>query len=183
MKHYTSQNVLAVVEFNLKFTYVLVGWEGLALDAWILKDSLNRPDGIHLPEGKFYLGDACYACWPGILPLQENQVSSERVLFKEHTFSSRNSLEADSAIVVLNANATADNKSRSWAIYRNIAAARNVIPMCKVVKIGRNINRVAHDLDSLAKVSGLSNVWSQPIPAAIQIMAGHDCVIEPMSNI
>ena len=27
-KHYTSQNVLAVVDFDLKFTYVLAGWEG-----------------------------------------------------------------------------------------------------------------------------------------------------------
>ena len=28
MKHYTSQNVLALVDFDLKFTYVLAGWEG-----------------------------------------------------------------------------------------------------------------------------------------------------------
>jgi hypothetical protein len=41
--------------------------EGSAHDASILNDSLNRPDGIHLPEGKFYLGDAGYAYRPGIL--------------------------------------------------------------------------------------------------------------------
>jgi hypothetical protein len=63
----TSQNVLAAVDFDLKFTYVLTGWEG-SRDASILNDSLNRPDGIQLPEGKFYLGDAGYACRPGILP-------------------------------------------------------------------------------------------------------------------
>jgi hypothetical protein len=67
MKHYTSQNVLAAVDFDLKFTYVLAGWEGSAHDISILNDSLNMPDGIHLHEGKFYLGDACYGCWPGIL--------------------------------------------------------------------------------------------------------------------
>jgi hypothetical protein len=67
-KHYTSQNVLAAVDFDLKFTYVLAGWEGSAHDASILNDSLNRPNGIHLPEGKFYLGDAGYACRLGILP-------------------------------------------------------------------------------------------------------------------
>jgi hypothetical protein len=50
-KHYTSQNVLADVDFDLKFTYVLPGWEGSAHDASILNDSLNRPDGIHLREG------------------------------------------------------------------------------------------------------------------------------------
>jgi hypothetical protein len=49
------------MDFDLKFTYVLAGWEGSAHDASILNDSLNRPDGIHLPEGKFYLGDAGYA--------------------------------------------------------------------------------------------------------------------------
>jgi hypothetical protein len=71
------------MDFDLKFTYVLASWEGPAHDACILNDSLNRPDGIHLPEGKFYLGFAGYACRSGILHLQENQVSSERVLFKE----------------------------------------------------------------------------------------------------
>jgi hypothetical protein len=60
------------VDFDLKFTYVLVGWEGSTHDAYIPNDSLNRPDGTHLPEGKVYLGDVGYACRPGILPLQEN---------------------------------------------------------------------------------------------------------------
>ena len=67
-KHYTSQNVPAAVDFDLKFTYVLYGWEESAHDATILADSLSRPDGINFPEGKFYLGDAGYACRPGVLP-------------------------------------------------------------------------------------------------------------------
>ncbi|KAM3407870.1 hypothetical protein ACQJBY_001293 [Aegilops geniculata] len=67
-KHYTSQNVLAAVDFDLKFTYVLAGWEGSAHDANILTDSMSRPDGINILDGKFYLGDAGYACRPGILP-------------------------------------------------------------------------------------------------------------------
>src|SRR4051812_11513215 len=29
-KHYTSQNVLATVDFDMRFTYVLDGWEGSA---------------------------------------------------------------------------------------------------------------------------------------------------------
>ncbi|XP_020162046.1 uncharacterized protein [Aegilops tauschii subsp. strangulata] len=67
-KHYTSQNVLAAVDFDLRFTYVLAGWEGSAPDANILTDSMSRPDGINIPDGKFYLRDAGYACRPGILP-------------------------------------------------------------------------------------------------------------------
>jgi hypothetical protein len=56
------------VDFDLKFTYVLAGWERSAHDASTLNDSLNNPDGIQLPKGKFYLGDAGYACQLGILP-------------------------------------------------------------------------------------------------------------------
>ncbi|XBJ03016.1 hypothetical protein VPH35_022262 [Triticum aestivum] len=67
-KHYTSQNVLAPVDFDLKFTYVLAGWEGSTQDANILTDSMSQPDGINIPDSKFYLGDAGYACQPGILP-------------------------------------------------------------------------------------------------------------------
>uniref|UniRef100_A0A453EMC9 DDE Tnp4 domain-containing protein n=1 Tax=Aegilops tauschii subsp. strangulata TaxID=200361 RepID=A0A453EMC9_AEGTS len=29
---------------------------------------MSRPDGINIPDGKFYLGDAGYACRPGVLP-------------------------------------------------------------------------------------------------------------------
>nr|XP_020188456.2 putative nuclease HARBI1 [Aegilops tauschii subsp. strangulata] len=67
-KHYISQNVLAAVDFDLKFTYVLAGGEGSAHDANILTDSMSQPDGINIPDDKFYLGDAGYACQPGILP-------------------------------------------------------------------------------------------------------------------
>jgi hypothetical protein len=59
------------VDFDLKFTYVLAGWEGSAHDASILNDSLNRPDGIQLPEGKFYFGDAGYACRQEISPFRK----------------------------------------------------------------------------------------------------------------
>jgi hypothetical protein len=55
--------------FKLCSAHVLAGWEGSAHDASILNHSLNRPNGIQLSEGKFYLEDAGYACWPGILPL------------------------------------------------------------------------------------------------------------------
>jgi hypothetical protein len=60
--------MLDIVHFDLKFTYVLAGWERSAHDARILTDSLSTPDGIHLHDGKFYLGDVGYACRPGILP-------------------------------------------------------------------------------------------------------------------
>ena len=50
-KHTTTQNVLAAVDFDLRFTYVLAGWEGSAHDARILTDALQRPDGLKAPQG------------------------------------------------------------------------------------------------------------------------------------
>jgi hypothetical protein len=41
-----TQNVMAVVSFDLRFTYVLAGWEGSAHYALILVDALQRSDGL-----------------------------------------------------------------------------------------------------------------------------------------
>jgi hypothetical protein len=59
---------LAVVDFDLKFSYVLVGWEESAHDASILADSLSIANVLNIPDGKLYLGDVGYACQPRILP-------------------------------------------------------------------------------------------------------------------
>ncbi|XP_023156871.1 uncharacterized protein [Zea mays] len=67
-KHTTTQNILAAVDFDLRFTYVLAGWEGSTHDALILADALEREDGLKVPQGKFYLVDAGYAVRPGFLP-------------------------------------------------------------------------------------------------------------------
>ncbi|KAH1046439.1 hypothetical protein J1N35_037223 [Gossypium stocksii] len=56
----TTQNVLAAITFDLKFSYVLAGWEGSAHDSRILSDALSRPRGLKIPEGKYYLADAGY---------------------------------------------------------------------------------------------------------------------------
>ena len=50
-KHNPTQNVMAAVDFDLKFTYVLVGWEGSAHDALILADAIDRNDGFIVAEG------------------------------------------------------------------------------------------------------------------------------------
>ena len=46
-----TQNVTPVVDFDLKFTYVLAGWEGSAHDALILADAIERNDGFIVPQG------------------------------------------------------------------------------------------------------------------------------------
>ncbi|PPD89536.1 hypothetical protein GOBAR_DD13522 [Gossypium barbadense] len=56
----TTQNVVAAITFDLKFAYVLAGWEGSAHDSRILSDALSRPRGLRIPKGKYYLADAGY---------------------------------------------------------------------------------------------------------------------------
>lgn len=45
----TTQNVMAAVDSDLRFTYVLAGWEGSAHDALVLHDALTRPNGLRVP--------------------------------------------------------------------------------------------------------------------------------------
>ena len=42
---------MPAVDFDLKFTYVLVGWEGSTHDALILADAIERDDGFTVPKG------------------------------------------------------------------------------------------------------------------------------------
>ena len=39
------------ISFNLKFTYVLAGWEGSAHDSRVLNDAFARPGGFSIPDG------------------------------------------------------------------------------------------------------------------------------------
>jgi len=50
-KSFATQNVMAAVDFDLRFTYVLAGWEGTAHDALVLRDALERENGLRVPQG------------------------------------------------------------------------------------------------------------------------------------
>ena len=54
-KHTTTQNVMAAVDFDLWFTYVLAGWEGSAHDARILAHALEKDDGLKVPTSMLVL--------------------------------------------------------------------------------------------------------------------------------
>ncbi|KAL8523653.1 hypothetical protein ACS0TY_013574 [Phlomoides rotata] len=62
-----STNVLAVCDRELRFVYVLPGWEGSASDARVLRDSVNRVNGLKVPVGNYYLCDNGYANSLGFL--------------------------------------------------------------------------------------------------------------------
>ena len=58
-KRVIAQNVLAVANFDLTFSYALTGWEGSAHDGKVLADAKTK--GLIIYPGKYYLGDAGYA--------------------------------------------------------------------------------------------------------------------------
>ena len=62
-KGYPTQNILAVVDFNMCFTFAWAGWEGAAHDSRIFGEALRRKElNFSHPLGnKYYLVDAGYA--------------------------------------------------------------------------------------------------------------------------
>lgn len=58
-KGYLLQNVLAVCDFDMKFTYGLAGWEGSEHDGRVLNDAIETK-GFRIPAGKYCLGDTDY---------------------------------------------------------------------------------------------------------------------------
>ncbi|XP_059638654.1 protein ALP1-like [Cornus florida] len=58
----TTQNVMAICSFDMKFTYVVAGWEGSANDSRVLLETIFDPTmNFSLPpEGKYYLVDSGY---------------------------------------------------------------------------------------------------------------------------
>ncbi|XP_022859012.1 uncharacterized protein LOC111379810 [Olea europaea var. sylvestris] len=64
-----TQNVLAVCDFNLCFTYVLAGTTGNSHDARILARAIDNPEleFPHPAPGKYYLVDSGFAHRPGYM--------------------------------------------------------------------------------------------------------------------
>jgi ribonuclease HI len=63
-------------------------------------------------------------------------------------------LESDCATAVNAVNSHVECSSRCWTIYRDIVYLRSLFPSCKILKIGRKSNSVAHNLAALARRSG-----------------------------
>uniref|UniRef100_A0A0E0E4R4 DDE Tnp4 domain-containing protein n=1 Tax=Oryza meridionalis TaxID=40149 RepID=A0A0E0E4R4_9ORYZ len=65
----TTQNVLAVCDFDMRFTFVLSGWPGSVHDMRVFKDAMTTQvhKFPHPPPGKYYVVDAGYPNRPGYL--------------------------------------------------------------------------------------------------------------------
>ncbi|KAI7934986.1 hypothetical protein MJO28_016383 [Puccinia striiformis f. sp. tritici] len=54
-KGFIAQNVLAVVNFDLEFLYVLAGWEGSTHNSRVIADAFDK--GFSILDGQFYLAE------------------------------------------------------------------------------------------------------------------------------
>ncbi|KAL8556984.1 hypothetical protein ACS0TY_004453 [Phlomoides rotata] len=66
-KGYCSVNVLGVCDMNMRFIYILTGWEGSAADSRVLRDAIHRNNRLHVPRGNYYLCDNGYPNCEGFL--------------------------------------------------------------------------------------------------------------------
>ncbi|KAI3667047.1 hypothetical protein L6452_42089 [Arctium lappa] len=88
------QNVLAMCDFNMIFTYVWVGWEGIAHDARVLREVAFDPNSRFPfpPPNKYYLCDASYPNTRGFFTPYRNtrywlaDFRRRRVVTKEEKF-------------------------------------------------------------------------------------------------
>ena len=60
-----TQNCLAVCDFDLKFKYIVSGWDGSASDSAVYHDS--RLNDLTIPAGKYFLADAGFPICEGLL--------------------------------------------------------------------------------------------------------------------
>jgi hypothetical protein len=73
---YCSQNVMAVCDFDMRFTFVVVGWPGSAHDTSIWRDTVfnkYKNNFPHPPDEKYYLVDSGYPNRKGYLAPYKGQ--------------------------------------------------------------------------------------------------------------
>ncbi|KAL8553738.1 hypothetical protein ACS0TY_002143 [Phlomoides rotata] len=66
-KGQVSVNVLGVCDMNMRFVYVLTRWKGSAADSRVLRNAINKENGLNIPRGKYYLCDNGYPNCEGFL--------------------------------------------------------------------------------------------------------------------
>ncbi|KAL7207276.1 hypothetical protein ACSBR1_029270 [Camellia fascicularis] len=62
-----ATNILGVCSQQMNFIHVLPGWEGSTADSRVLRDAINRPNGLKIPNGYYYLVDTGYTNGQGFL--------------------------------------------------------------------------------------------------------------------
>jgi hypothetical protein len=65
-----SQNCLACCSFDLRFQYILSGWDGSVSDAMLFNEA--RLTDLCIPKGKYYLADAGFGICEALLVPHRN---------------------------------------------------------------------------------------------------------------
>jgi hypothetical protein len=69
-KDFVSQNCLFVCNFDLKFMFALMEWEGSATDSWLWGEACNND--LDIPLGKYLLADLGFpSCWQLLVPYHD----------------------------------------------------------------------------------------------------------------
>ncbi|GLT34150.1 hypothetical protein SLA2020_086850 [Shorea laevis] len=114
-----STNVLGACDANLKFTYVLPGWEGSASDSRVLRDALTRRNNLKVPQNMYYLVDLGYTNDQGFLApyrgtryhlnlWRGNTPTNYKELFNLRHSAARNTIERGFGLI-----------KKRWAIVRH----------------------------------------------------------------
>uniref|UniRef100_A0A0A9F3Z5 Uncharacterized protein n=1 Tax=Arundo donax TaxID=35708 RepID=A0A0A9F3Z5_ARUDO len=74
-KGFTSQNILAVCDMDMRFIFVATGKRGATHDAAILREAMSSSNNFpHPPQGKYYLVDSGYPLRTGYMaPYRKNR--------------------------------------------------------------------------------------------------------------
>jgi hypothetical protein len=64
-KNIIAQNVLAAINFNFEFVFVLAGWERSALNTRVFNDATTK--GLNITGKKYFLADAGYGMRQGLM--------------------------------------------------------------------------------------------------------------------
>jgi hypothetical protein len=59
------QNIMAAVNFNFEFVFVLAGWEGSANDTRVFTNANSK--GLNIPGNKYFLAEAGYGLLKGLM--------------------------------------------------------------------------------------------------------------------
>ena len=82
-----SQNVLVACSFDLRFHYVLAGWEGSASDLRVLNSALTRRNKFEVPEGILLLSHrSSLLVYLTTLAKRHNYAAFEELFFFFSTF-------------------------------------------------------------------------------------------------
>jgi hypothetical protein len=85
-------------------------------------------------------------------------------------------LESDCLYIVKALQNSTVDRARFSGIIEEIKASMLLLPEVKVSKIGRECNRVAHELASLARRTLQCAVWRSQAPSCISELLKIDCI-------